>query len=58
MPSQNRGSTASRRLGTPLAYAPGDHRIGGEVMGRILLGVIIGVILVIWLLVSCLGAIF
>jgi len=27
-------------------------------MGRILLGVIIGVILVVWLLVSCLGAIF
>jgi len=27
-------------------------------MGRILLGVIIGVILVIWLLVSCVGAIF
>jgi hypothetical protein len=46
------------RLGTRLAYAPGDHRIGGEAMGRILLGVIIGVILVVWLLVSCLGAIF
>jgi hypothetical protein len=28
------------------------------IMGRILLGVIIGVILVIWLLASCLGAIF
>jgi len=27
-------------------------------MGRILLGVIIGVILVVWLLASCLGAIF
>lgn len=27
-------------------------------MGRILLGVIIGVILVIWLLASCVGAIF
>jgi hypothetical protein len=27
-------------------------------MGRILLGVIIGVILVIWLLASCLGNIF
>lgn len=27
-------------------------------VGRILLGVIIGVILVIWLLVSCLGAMF
>jgi hypothetical protein len=27
-------------------------------MGRILLGVIIGVVLVIWLLASCIGAIF
>jgi len=27
-------------------------------MGRILLGVVIGVILVIWLLVSCVSAIF
>jgi len=27
-------------------------------MGRILLGVVIGVILIIWLLVSCMGAIF
>jgi len=27
-------------------------------MGRILLGVIIGIILVIWLLASCVGAIF
>lgn len=58
MPSQYRVSTASRRLGIRLAYAPRDHRIGGEGMGRILLGVIIGVILVIWLLVSCVGAIF
>jgi hypothetical protein len=33
------------------------HTDGGA-MGRILLGVIIGVILVIWLLVSCVGAIF
>ena len=29
-----------------------------KAMGRILIGVIIGVILVIWLLVSCVGAIF
>ena len=29
-----------------------------EPMGRILLGVVIGVIIVIWLLVSCVGAIF
>jgi len=27
-------------------------------MGRILIGVIIGIILVIWLLASCVGAIF
>jgi len=27
-------------------------------MGRILLGVVIGIILVIWLLASCVGAIF
>lgn len=27
-------------------------------MGRILLGVVIGIILVIWLLASCIGAIF
>jgi hypothetical protein len=27
-------------------------------MGRILLGVIIGIVLVIWLLASCIGAIF
>lgn len=31
--------------------------IEGVPMGRILLGVIIGIILVIWLLVSCVGAI-
>ena len=30
----------------------------GAPMGRILLGVVIGVILVIWLLASCVGAIF
>jgi hypothetical protein len=30
----------------------------GGPMGRILLGVVIGVILVIWLLASCVGAIF
>ena len=27
-------------------------------MGRILLGIVIGIVLVIWLLVSCVGAIF
>ena len=30
----------------------------GETMGRILIGVIIGIILVIWLLASCVGVIF
>jgi hypothetical protein len=34
-----------------------SHIQGGH-MGRILIGVIIGVILVIWLLASCVGAIF
>jgi hypothetical protein len=34
----------------PLLQAPA--------MGRILLGVVIGIILVIWLLASCVGAIF
>jgi hypothetical protein len=28
------------------------------IVGRILLGVVIGVVLVIWLLASCVGAIF
>jgi len=27
-------------------------------MGRILIGVVIGIVLIIWLLVSCVGAIF
>jgi len=27
-------------------------------MGRVLLGVVIGIILIIWLLASCVGAIF
>jgi len=48
----------SHLLGIGLAYARRDHRTVGGAMGRILLGVIIGVILVVWLLVSCLGAIF
>ena len=30
----------------------------GETMGRILIGVIFGIILVIWLLASCVGVIF
>ena len=34
------------------------QRHQGDLMGRILLGVIIGIILVIWLLASCVGAIF
>jgi hypothetical protein len=33
-----------------------DHE--EQPMGRILLGVVIGIILVIWLLASCVGAIF
>ena len=31
---------------------------GGRALGRILLGVVIGVILIIWLLSSCVGLIF
>ncbi len=34
------------------------NRTGAFNMGRILIGVIIGVILVIWLLASCVGMIF
>jgi hypothetical protein len=49
-------------VGIGLAYAASDHLRPpvnrGGAMGRILLGVIIGVILVVWLLVSCVGAIF
>jgi hypothetical protein len=29
-----------------------------NVMGKILIGVVIGIVLIIWLLVSCVGAIF
>jgi hypothetical protein len=29
-----------------------------ELMGKILIGVVIGIVLIIWLLVSCVGAIF
>jgi hypothetical protein len=59
-------ATLHRRLGVrhlrsrhrPCVCA-GDHqKLGGRAMGRILLGVIIGVVLVIWLLASCVGAIF
>jgi len=31
---------------------------GGNSVGRILIGVVIGIILMIWLLASCVGAIF
>ena len=44
--------------GTRLAYWSYEISTKGAHMGRILLGVIIGVILVIWLLASCVGAIF
>jgi hypothetical protein len=36
---------------------PNPHD-GGLSVGKILIGVIIGIILVIWLLASCMGAIF
>jgi hypothetical protein len=36
----------------------GETRLEEQPMGRILLGVVIGIILVIWLLASCVGAIF
>ena len=36
----------------------GETRYEEQPMGRILLGVVIGIILVIWLLASCVGAIF
>jgi hypothetical protein len=39
-----------------LHWAGRQHPIGGT-MGRILLGVVIGVILIIWLLASCVGGI-
>ena len=44
--------------GTGLAYWSCEISTLGAPMGRILLGVVIGVILVIWLLASCVGAIF
>jgi hypothetical protein len=34
------------------------NRNGGNSVGRILIGVVIGIILVIWLLANCVGAIF
>jgi hypothetical protein len=45
--------------GTGIAQAGDAHRIEGPaIVGRILLGVVIGIVLVIWLLASCVGAIF
>ena len=44
--------------GTAFAYRLGNTAIIEGPMGRILIGVVIGVILIIWLLVSCVGAIF
>jgi hypothetical protein len=41
-------------LKRPKHIASKDLRI----VGRILLGVVIGIVLVIWLLASCVGAIF
>lgn len=55
MPRHVQGSC---RSGIRLAYPPPDHVHTEGTMGRILLGVVIGVILVIWLLASCLGNIF
>lgn len=46
------GATASALL------QAGETRHEEQTMGRILLGVVIGIILVIWLLASCVGAIF
>ena len=40
------------------AFSAGNHPQQARIMGRILLGVVIGVILVIWLLASCVSAIF
>ena len=49
------------RAANPLANRPfrssGTFLAQEGRMGRILLGVVLGVILVIWLLVSCVGAI-
>ena len=44
--------------GTEVAYWLDVTRSTRGLMGRILLGVVIGVILVIWLLASCVGVIF
>ena len=43
--------------GIALAYRSRNFRTVRGPMGRILLGVIIGVVLIIWLLVSCVSAI-
>lgn len=51
-------AAADALTGIRLAWEQADHVHMEELMGRILLGVIIGVILVIWLLASCVGAIF
>jgi hypothetical protein len=47
------------RAGTASALLQaGETCLEVKPMGRILLGVVIGIILVIWLLASCVGAIF
>ncbi len=57
-PSVASVTATSADRGTALAYGSGETITKGAPMGRILLGVVIGVILVIWLLASCVGAIF
>jgi hypothetical protein len=50
--SRSRAAAASALL------QAGETCVEEQPMGRILLGVVIGIILVIWLLASCVGAIF
>lgn len=51
-------ATYDIRLGIPLASGTSKPELNGEYMGRVLIGVVIGIVLVIWLLASCVGAIF
>jgi hypothetical protein len=48
----------ARAATAPALLQAGETRLEEQAMGRILLGVVIGIILVIWLLASCVGAIF
>jgi hypothetical protein len=52
------GRSSPHGMGIGLAFGRSDKPLLGGTMGRILLGVVIGVILVIWLLASCVGMIF